>query len=206
MKHFEKILVVGIVLALILKFNQYEGSDLLLLWSLTILAGIYYPLGFLLFNQIRLRNIFKKSSYRDVSSGQIVVAVVAGLGLANVCIGVLFKLLVFPGSHNLIIAGLVIMMISMVVAVIRIRKYDDRNAPMISRRLVIAGVLGLVALLIPHLTIVKFQYRNYPRYIEAYERADANPKDKTLQKEKQKEYYRMVMSPEQFEKYEAGSK
>ena len=101
MRILEKGLVFGILIALILKFSLVPGGDTLTLWTILILACIYHPLGFLFFNQIRLRHILKKTAYASVTATDIILAVVTGLGLSIVCVGLLFKLLDLTGGNQM---------------------------------------------------------------------------------------------------------
>jgi hypothetical protein len=57
-----------------------------------VLTVIYYPFGFLFFNQIRLRDIFKRAAYKDTNAYKIIIAIITGLGFSTICIGSLFKL------------------------------------------------------------------------------------------------------------------
>jgi len=54
MKKFEKTLVVLILISLIMKFSFIMGGDILAILSISLLILVYYPLGFALFNQVRL--------------------------------------------------------------------------------------------------------------------------------------------------------
>jgi hypothetical protein len=202
MKMTEKILVVAIFIALILKFSLIPGGDLLLLWATTILSCIYYPFGFLFFNQIRLRSIFKKASYQGVTGQKIFFAVVAGLGLSIICIGSLFKLLSLTGSNEMLLIGIMITSVVLVISLVAIFIKKDVNAKFILWRLGVIGIVGLVLLMTAELSIVKAQYRNHPDYIEAYAKYFTDPKNEELRKKKEVEYYKTVMTEEEFKMYE----
>lgn len=51
------------------------------------------------------------------------------------------------------------------------------------------------------MTIIKFQYRDYPDYIKAYENYLSDPKNESLKNEKDIQYYKMVMTEEEFKSF-----
>jgi hypothetical protein len=195
MKTLEKILTCGVVIALILKFSVIPGADTLLLWSTVILACLYYPLGFLLLNRIRLRDIFKKSAYQNVSGKEIGFAVWTGIGLSIICIGSLFKLLFLMGADDMLLIGCIMTAVTLIVSLIK------RNT-LILIRASIAVLVGLALLFTSELSFVELQYRNHPAYVKAYSDYLSDPRNEELGKVKDKEYYRMILTKEAFEMYE----
>lgn len=202
MKILEKILAFGIVTALILKFTLIPGGDTLTLWTILLLACLYYPLGFLFFNQIRLRHIFKKDVYKNLTALKIVFAAVAGLGLSIVCIGILFKLLQLTGADQMLLMGLVLSIIVFVVSMFLFLKNKDVISKSVLKRISIIGGVGFFLLLTPELSIIRFQFRNHPAYIEAYANYLNDPTNDVLRKKEQVEYYRIRLSEEELKMYE----
>lgn len=202
MKTLERILAFVIMVSLILKFNLISGSDILAFFAILSLAGIYYPLGFLFFNQIRLRDTFKKSSYQNVSALGIVFAIVTGLGLSTLCIGAQFKLFNYEGADQMLIIGFFVTGIVFVVSLVRLLKWNVPGSKFILWRIGIIGGIGIVLFFTSSLTIVKLQYRNHPGYVEAYEKHLADPMNETLWKDMELEYKRARLTDEDFKKYE----
>ena len=207
MRTLEKILALGILTGLILKFSLISGGDILTLWTTLLLACLYYPLGFLFFNQIRLRHVFKKTAYKDLSALKVIFAIVTGIGLSVICVGSLFKLLSLTGADQMLTIGLVITVITLTISISLFLKSKGMTSKFTIWRTSIGGVLGLVLLLTPELSIIKLQYRNHPDYIRAYEKYLTDPKNESLTKEKEREYYRIILTEEEFKLYEksAGS-
>jgi hypothetical protein len=201
MKILEKTLACAILLSLILKFSLVSGGDTLMLWTITILACIYYPLGFLFFNQIRLRNVFKKDSYKHLSAPKIIFAIVTGIGLSIICIGSLFKLLDFPGANQMLTIGLFVSFVVLIISLVFFIKTRDADNKFILWRVIVLGIAGIILIQTPGLSIIKLQYRNHPAYIEAYINHKADPRSEELRKKKEKEYHRIVLTEEQFNKY-----
>ena len=202
MKLTEKILAIAIVIGLVLKFLFVPGGEDLTLIAFLILACIYYPLGFLFFNQIRLRNIFKKKAYENVTVGKIVMAIIVGINLSIVCVGILFKLLILPGADEMLIIGVAgVLFVSILVAIIG---SPDRKFTLI--RTGVLGITGAILLFTPQLSIVKFQYRNHPAYIEAFANYQQDPGNAAFRNQLDLEQHRVQMTEKEFKEYEENLK
>lgn len=170
--------------------------------SLLTLGGIYFPLGFLLLNDISLLSYLKKrESFENWTTIQIVSGVVTGIALSIICVGILFKLLTLPGANEMLMFGAMASIIVAIVTVI-LRKRVPARAILI--RTAIFSVAGIVLFLTPHVSIIKFQYRDHPAYVEAYTQYIENPKDDSLWEKQKLEYNRVWMTPEEFKEYEQG--
>jgi hypothetical protein len=202
MKILERILAIGIVLALIMKFSLTPGGDIIAFWTMLVLACLYYPLGFLFLNQIRLRHIFKKVAYKNVTALRIILAIVTGIGLSTIVVGSLFKLLNYVGADAMLLSGLIVTAVVLVISFKLFLKNNDTNSKFILWRVGIIGVIGIFLILTSELSIVKFQYRNYPDYIEAYTNYLADPRSEELYKKVELERNRIRLSDEEFKKYE----
>lgn len=202
MKLFEKILLVGILIGIITKFSLIPGGDILILWPTLLLACIYYPLGFLFFNQIRLRHVFKRDAYKHVSAVDVIFAIVTGIGLSIICVGSLFKLLSLTGADQMLRIGIAINVITFAISLFSLLKRRGIADKHIVWRTSIAMVFSFILLLTPQLSIVKLQYRKHPAYISAYEKYLADPNNEVLIQEKEREYYRILLTKEEFDLYE----
>jgi hypothetical protein len=203
MKALEKIIAFVILIALIFKFSLIPGGDVLAVWATLILTAIYYPFGFLFFNNIKLRHIFKKASYRDLPAIKIIFAAVAGIGLSIICIGALFKIIHFQGGNRMLVIGLIISGIVLIIALTRFIKRTDTGALFILRRIGIVGGIGIILLFMSELSLIKLQYRDHPAYVDAYVDYLNDPTNEELQKKRQQEYYRVILTEEEFKIYES---
>jgi hypothetical protein len=197
MKILEKILALGIAIALIMKFSLIPGGDTFILWTMLTLACLYYPLGFLFLNQVRLRHIFKKDAYRNVTTARIILAVVTGIGLSSIVVGSLFKLLTLPGADNMLFMGLIMTGIALMVSVALSMTRKDAKNKFIFWRVGIIGVVGISLFLTSELSIVKFQYRNHPEYIEAYRNYLDDPGNEELYKKVELERSKIRLTEEE---------
>jgi len=197
----EKILGVIALIGLILKLTLVTGGGTLLSLSLLTLACLYYPLGFALFNQIGFKKIFKKDSYKGLSALRIIGAIVAGMAISPICVGILFKIQNWTGADINLMAGLISTLIVMVVALFKYFKAKGEFYIGILKRIAIIGSLGLIFVCLSNLTIAKVRFRNHPDYIKAYEMYLDNPQDEQLRQKLHLEYLRATMSKEEVEIY-----
>jgi hypothetical protein len=201
MNKLEKILGLIVLVALIFKLTLITGGGILIVLSLSVLAIIYYPFGFALFNKIGFQQIFKRDSYKGLSALRIIGAIGVGTALSIICIGILFKLQHWPGSKINLLAGLITSLILLIIILIKYSKNKDDFYTMILKRLIIIGGFGLIMILTSDLTIIKIQFRNHPDYIKAFELYQINPNNESYQKNLEIEYHRATMSPKDFEFY-----
>ncbi len=201
MQKLEKILGLIIIVCLILKLLLIPYSGILLTVTLMTLAIIYYPLGFAFFNEIRLRKILKKESYRGINALRIIGAIGVGIGLSILCIGILFKLQRWAYSDTNLKFGLFVTFIALIIVLIRISKVKDNFYKKILKRIIIVGGLGLFLLFVPELSIIKIQFRNHPNYIKAYEAYLKNPDNEEIRDKMYNELNKATMSEKEFEEY-----
>ncbi len=201
MKKFEKIILILIVIALIMKFSLIPGGSVLVGISLTILSIIYYLLGFAFFNGIRLRHVFKKQSYKGISALRVIGGIGTGMGLSTIIIGIQFKLLHVAGADMMLKVGLGTTIVILFIAFIKFLKAKDEFYKLIFSRIAIIGGLGLILAVLPALTLTKIQFRNHPEYIEAYKEFLNDPQNEELRKKKDEEFLKTTMTDEEIEMY-----
>jgi hypothetical protein len=198
MRIAEKVLLVALITGIVLRFSLILIGEEITMLSLLILSGIYFALGFLLFNQIRLRDVTKKGTFEKLTITSIGIAVMAGIALSIVCVGALFRFMSLPGSGEMLMIGSISLIIASILAAI----FKSVHSKLILTRTIPAAIIGIVLLFVSELSMVKFQYRNHPAYAEAYIKYHQNPKNEALRKEMQLEFYRMRLTEEEFKEYE----
>ncbi len=201
MKKLEVILAILIPIFIILKFLLVPLSNILVVTSILLLALIYYIFGFAFFNNVRLRNILKKESYKDISASHIIGAIAIGMSLSDICMGILFKIQGYQMANTLLIIGLISTLIILVIGLIRFSKSRSPYYSQIFKRIAIIGCLGLVFMFVSDLALVKLQFRNYPDYVKAYQDYEASPGSKESETKLKLEYKKATMSDEDFQKY-----
>ena len=177
MKLTEKILAALAILAVILKYYHIPGANVLLVLSTGILAMLYWPLGFALFNDISVRDLFKSKSYQVFRGGRLVVTIALGIGLSILVLGILFTLNRYPGNKVMLLNGLLITGLSSLWLLWQFMKTKDS----LTIRNLIRGViffgLGLILYLSTPVDVVKFFYHDRPEYVEAFTAQYENPTD-----------------------------
>lgn len=184
MKKSEKIFVVVALFALLLKLFRIPGNSVFLILSLSLLSIVYY-FGFLLFNNIRLRDIFKKSSYANTSQKKIVGSVALGFALAAIVSGILFKLQIWPGGDNMLLSGLTFLALILTIAIISNQFKKSDFFRRIYYRGFIIGSLGILILFTPTTTLIDIYFRHDKEYGEKMKETLENPYDQKLQQELQ---------------------
>ena len=191
MKKGEIILATISIISLGLNLLLIPGGGILTVLTLSTLSMVYFYFGFALFNDIRLRKIFKKDSYKDISSLRILGAVGAGLALSMTIIGLMFKFQSWPGADNNLIAGLLGLVIVTIIGVLKYMQNKSDYYTRILKRVAIFGGLGLVIILTPKTSWIELKYRNYPDYVNAVKKSMADPDNKVLQDKADEERQKM---------------
>ena len=182
MKRIEQIAAVLTIIGILMKLLLISGGAIVLGISLTVLATIYYPIGFFYFNSIPFGKIFKKESYKEMTFMRGLGTFGGGLIFSILTIGMLFKLLQLPGAGVMLTIGLTAGTLFFVVTLVKyfINRDSSFHKNMIIRSVIIVGLSGILVVT-PGLTLVKVFYRDNPEYIKAYEQAAMNPDDRDLQ-------------------------
>ena len=201
MKRFEIILGIIFLIALIFKIALIPGGVILATISLTLLAMFYNFFAFAFFNKIRLKNIFSGKSYQGISVWRIIGSIGLGWGLAALCMGILFKLMQWPGGMIMLLTGLITILIVVIIALVKFFLSKGDFYKTILLRIAIIGGFGLFFFFTTDLglAIAKIQYRNHPDYIKAYERYLEKPSEEIFIELKIEKARATSKSQEEFE-------
>ena len=175
MKKFELIVGLIAIFGIFLKILLIPGGGILVGLACTLLAVFYYVFSFALFNGIKLRNIFKKVSYKDTNAKRIVGAIAFGFALSAILTGVLYKLLFWAGANLLLRVGLYAIGLILPIATIFYFRNKADYYKRVFKRIAIYGGIGLVLFFMPSSTLVDIYYRNNPDYAELYKKVLAAP-------------------------------
>jgi len=182
MKRIEQIVAALTAIGILMKLLLISGGAIVLGISLTVLATIYYPIGFFFFNSIPIGKIFKKKSYTGLTFMRGLGTFGGGLIFSILIIGGLFKLLQLPGAGAMLTIGLTAGTLFFIVTLVKyfMNRGSSFLRSMVVRTIIIIGLSG-VLMATSGLTLVKIFYRDNPEYIKAYEQAAENPNDQDLQ-------------------------
>ena len=190
MKLAEKILILLALLFAYMKYKLFPGANEMLMIILTIQSVIYFYLGFALLNGIRLRKLFKKVSFSEIGTPRIIAAVILGICLSTLIIGMMFKLLFLPGANEMLSIGLISILVSLVALVgyALVKKSNFNNYYFrIGPSLIFGGILYFT----PTTDLMKIEYREYPDYAKAAIEAYQDPANEDLQKKEEEEREKM---------------
>ncbi len=148
MKRIEIGLVVFAILSISLRIGQVVGSSFLTMVSFLIMSCFYYGFSFALFNGIKFREILRRQSYQNVTAIHIITSIIAGMGIATLLIGILYRILNFNGASELIVSGIITLSIAIVITIWRFIKERHVVYKRIWQRTALVLGLGLLSLLI----------------------------------------------------------
>lgn len=175
----ERILFIFFVLGLLLKFSDLPFAGPLLVVTLPTIAMLYCPGAFYFFSD------------KEISRQNIPLSVGAGLVLSIVTIGILFKLMYWPGAQSQLFLGVVLAPIVFILVLVfqskakeELKKYYQQMV----LRMTIWTVLGVSLYMTPKESLIEFQHRNNPELARLKIQSYSNP-DNVEYKKQLEEYY-----------------
>lgn len=171
----EKVLSIIFIISLLIKLMHWPGGSAIMILSLLGLALCYFPLGFYFLNE---KNVFKQ---------KLGISIVFGWLLSVAIIGILFKLMFWPGSGPMLIIGFLTALIFSIIAFFMFKnaltgetKHFHKNLLL---RSLILFVLSFICYLLPNEVLINHYYSQEPILKDLYLKQIQNPNDKEIQKE-----------------------
>ena len=180
MKKAEIIIGILSLIGLALNILLVPGGNIVIILTMGMLSLLYGYFSFALFNGIKFRAIFKKESYKGISTWRIVGAVGAGLALSMSVIGMLFKFQSWPGAVVELEFGLFWLFIVTIIGTIKYLTTQSEYYTGILKRVALYGGIALLLALMPKTAWVEIKYRNHPAYLQALKESINNPGNKEL--------------------------
>ncbi len=192
MKQTEKILGgLIIILMLIRLFFALPYFDITITLLILILSLMYFGLGFALLNNVRLRNIFKKDSYKGISTLRILGGIFTGLILSLISIYSLFKFQRWPFANEGLKISLYGLLPIIAIVIYKVVRSKNNYYPNFLIRLVIFGVIGTSLYFLSTEKILEMRNRDFPEYVEAEKKLMKDPENKELQQKVREERIKM---------------
>ena len=170
MRKFEIIVGLTAIFGIILKILHLPGSSMLIVLAFSTLSMFYYLFSFALFNGIRLRDIFKKESYKGTNAKRIVGAIGLGWAISVIIMGSLFKLQFWAGASMQLMTGLVTLGVILLIATIFYFRNKAEYYKRVFKRISIYGAFALVLYLTPTTVLIDIYHRNNPDYAEIFKK------------------------------------
>lgn len=181
MKQAEKLVGIFIILLIILRLlYDYPYAPSLIVFSSLFLSILYFMFSFLLLNNIRLRNIFKKTSYANASTTRIIGTIGAGIALSIIINGIIFKFHNWPFGDYVLMNGLILLLC---IAIVPSIKFINSKATFYQNLLIrfsIIGGIGIIFFLITSEKFIELKFKDYPEYVEAEKALLKDPYNETL--------------------------
>ncbi len=154
MRKTEKVLTILMLIGAVMVYTDVAGGSILVTFPGLILSLLYFPLGFALFNGIRLRHIFRRSSYENKTAIDIIEAVFAGWFLQIGIMGILFAIAHWPERKLMIVAGLTLAIFCILFSIIMLRV----NKKKLHREVLIRSVVIAIAIILSHFLFKDISY------------------------------------------------
>lgn len=124
--------------------------------------------------------MLKKQSYQGMSAQLIIGSFAFGYSASVVVIGVLFKILLIPGSGIMLIVGVqTIVLVAIIAAIFHAKRKRD-YLKKVFPRLIVFGVMGTAVFFIPKSTLIEIYYSE--EMAEAYKASIENSNDEEAYK------------------------
>ena len=192
MKLLEKILGFVIIISISLHFMLLPWMAIVTILCCLMLSCLYFYLSFFLLNNSGFKKTFKKKSYEDLTTLKTATSILLGIGYSIIPMGVLFKLLMWPGSKVMLLLGIIFSTLVFLGIIISDIIYKKNLTKSVIVRFTILISFGLSSYIISDVYIVKSKYREYPKYVNAYVNYLENPENDSLFQIKELEFYKMI--------------
>ena len=177
MKRLEKILWGLFIIGLLFKIMHWPGAGILTVFSLALVSMLYFYLGFALFNEVKLRNAFNKSSYTNLPKLNLAFGIAFGISLSIITIGFLFKFMLWPGANFNLMIGLIAIVICLVAYLLLSKQNKVSFAKQSFTRIIVIGIIGISFFFIQTDSIIDFYYQERPEYAEALKKVIKHPEN-----------------------------
>ena len=164
-----------------MKFMYWPGSGALAVLSMSSIAMLYFYLGIPILLDIPLKKLFKSGTLKAIPTLRIVGAGLTGLALSIAVIGFLFKWQGYPGATMQLMLAVFGLSVITVISVLKWNKTKVEFYQRVLKRTVVASIVVLLLLGIPHHTWLNFQFPNNPELVSAILALEKDPDNEGLQ-------------------------
>lgn len=105
-------------IGLLLRLFNIPGYEILLSVALLCLGIIYFYFGLILMNNIQYRNMFRRTTYEELSKIQIGFSIGTGIVLAGMTLGILFHTMDWEGAGTVMQTSIIMAMILIAASII----------------------------------------------------------------------------------------
>ena len=181
MKRIELTLTIACIISVILNFTLIQKD--FVMYAMLSLALFYLIFGFAVFNNVQLRHLFRKDSYREIRKLKILGAVATGITLF-LAIFAIFTFIIDLFFVALLTIALLPLTIISIIGGLRYITNKSNYCMQILKRTVVFVSLCLAFLFTSQSAWVSIKYRNHPEYLEVLKEIQTSPHDMELMKKK----------------------
>lgn len=177
MRTTEKVLIILAIMGETMHMFHLPAAGIITVLSLAMLSMFYFGLSWLLFRE------------RETKANNIPLSIVAGVACSIAMIGILFKVMYWPGSKTMLFIGFAFIAILIIPYFMFMNKSRDKEDGIYKYylntliRLMITASITSVLLLTPSTAILRIQYRDNPEYVRLMEQCWSDPSNEQYQKE-----------------------
>ncbi len=199
MKKTEKILSITVLTFMIIRLLvSYPYSSILIVLPTMLLLFIYLVFSFALLNDISFRKVFKKESYKGISTWRIIGSIGTGWALFTTITGILFVYQRWPYGYVNLQNGLVFLGIILIVIILKRGLSFHQFYTNVMLRIGIVGLIGLMLLYTPAETLLEMKCHNCSEsYLEAEKALLKDPDNRELQEKAYQERIKMDKAEEE---------
>ena len=162
----EKIIAIFVLLGFVFKIFHVSGASVITIVSLSAMATIYFGGGFYFFCDKHIKN------------QNIAISIVTGVLLSIVLVGILFKLMIWPGSEFNLIIGIISLPILLIITFI-LKSRVKENLKMYYKNMLIRiftwTILVYIFFFIPNEAIINHHFKNDPERARLLNLTMSNP-------------------------------
>ena len=136
--------------------------------------------------------MFKKDSYKGISTGKILGAISAGIIISIIVLGILFSIMNWPFSGENLLIGLIFLMVITTISLFKYLKQPNLYYKKILFRSITYSLVSVLFLyVLPSHFFVSLKYREYPEYVNTVKQLHKDPDNMEL-KQKEEELYNEI--------------
>lgn len=190
MKTIERILWILFLIGIIFNLALIPGGSILTVLIGGLLAMIYPLIGFFVINDLRINQLLKGGGLKNIKPLHVIGAIFTGMSMSLFLIGLMFKLMMWPGASAMVFLGVLSSLIIIVISGVKYALSKSVYYTRVFIRLVPMSVVALL-LLVFSSTLIEIKYRNAPEYLKAIDAAAADPFNEALQQKVVEERMKM---------------
>lgn len=174
----EKILFILFLIGIAFRLMHWPGGAVMHLFSLAGLALIYFPGSFYFYSD------------KSIKNQNIPLSIITGFFLSIIPVGVLFKVLYWPGAQiNLLVGTVSAIIIYGIVIFLQSKAEEDLKTyyKNMKVRTTVLMVAGLLFYLTPTATLLKIEYWDDPEFARITTLHYANPENEEYHEEYRKQ-------------------